>query len=116
MYQSGGQLRGRAEESPRPLSSLRCRLGNRLRDAAPPPRPLVATSRQGFGPEFGSDFWVTLVEVRSSPWDIVLLIWRPLFQNEFLSVFKRWKPSTSVCKFESALVYHSLIFCSKVSL
>lgn len=74
MYQSGGQLRGRAEESPRPLSSLPCRLGNRLRHAAPPPHPLVATSRQGFGPEFGSDFWVTLVEVGSSPWDIVLLI------------------------------------------
>lgn len=74
MYQSGGQLRGTAEESRRPLGSLSYRLGNRLGDAAPPPRPLVTTSRQGFGPEFGSDFCVTLVEVGSSPWDIVLLI------------------------------------------
>ena len=70
MYQSGGQLRGRPEESPRPLSSLLCRLGNWLRDASPPPRPLVATSRQGLGPKFDSDLWVTLVEVGSSPWDI----------------------------------------------
>ena len=70
MYQSGGQLRGRPEESPRPLSSQLCRLGNWLRDASPPPRPLVATSRQGLGPKFDSDLWVTLVEVGSSPWDI----------------------------------------------
>ena len=70
MYQSGGQLRGRPEESPRPLNSLLCRLGNWLRDASPPPRPLVATSRQGLGPKFDSDLWVTLVEVGSSPWDI----------------------------------------------
>ena len=62
---------GGPEESPGPraprLPALQTRKWAQRDAAAGAP---VAASRLGFGLEFGSDFWVIVVDIESSSWDI----------------------------------------------